>query len=85
MSGKQKLHKLVDELPEDELGPAELFLAYLKDGRSDPLLLKLATAPWDDEPETEEERQAVEEAKTELARGEGIPWEEIRADFLGRG
>jgi hypothetical protein len=37
---------------------------------------KLLTAPWDDEPETEEERAAVAEARRELEEGEGIPHEE---------
>ena len=81
MSTKQKLHKLVDELPEDEVGPAELFLTYLKDGRSEPLLLKLATAPWDDEPETEDERLAVEEARKEIAEGRFVTMEELKREF----
>ena len=67
---REKLHKLVDEIPDEETQVAEFFLAYLKGGRTDPVLLAAATAPWDDEPETEEERLAVEEAKAELARGE---------------
>ena len=39
------------------------------------------TAPLDDEPETEEERAAVAEARAELARGEGIPAAEIYREF----
>ena len=38
-------------------------------------------APLDDEPETEEERVAVAEARAELARGEGIPAAEIYREF----
>ena len=80
---RDKLHRLVDEIPDDETVAAELFMAYLKGGRSDPLLLALATAPLDDEPETEEERLAVQEAKEEVARGEVRSWAEIRAELFG--
>ena len=41
----------------------------------------IRTAPLDDEPETEEERVAVAEARAELARGEGIPAAEIYREF----
>ena len=72
MTSKATLHRLIEELPESELVAAERFLAYLRD-LADPVRRALLTAPWDDEPETEEERQAVEEARAELARGEKIP------------
>ncbi len=37
------------------------------------------TAPIDNEPETDEERAAVQEARDSIARGErGIPHEELR-------
>ncbi len=79
MIDKEKLHRLIDELPERELLPAERFLEYLRDRGVDPLLKALANAPIDDEPETEEERAAVEEAKAEIARGEVLTWDEVEA------
>ena len=39
------------------------------------------TAPLDDEPETEEERAPVAEAKAEQARGEGIAAAEAYREF----
>jgi hypothetical protein len=72
MSDKATLHQLIEELPDSELVAAERFLAYLRD-MADPVRRALLTAPWDDEPETEEERQAVQEAREQLARGETIP------------
>lgn len=80
---RDTLHRLVDALPAEETSAAELFLAYLKGGRADPVLFALATAPWDDEPESEEERLAVEEAKEELARGEVRSWtsDELRREL----
>jgi hypothetical protein len=72
MSTKKILHQLVEELPDSELIAAERFLAYLRD-MADPVRRALRTAPWDDEPESEQEREAVQEAHVELARGEKIP------------
>jgi len=71
---------LIEELPESELLAAERFLAYLRD-MVDPVRRALLTAPWDDEPETEEERQAVQEAHHELARGDVYPLDEVRREL----
>jgi hypothetical protein len=76
MTDKATLHHLIDDLPESELVAAERFLAYLRD-MADPVRRALLTAPWDDEPETEEGRQTVQEAREELARGETIPDTEL--------
>ncbi|HEY7060672.1 MAG TPA: hypothetical protein VII06_04275 [Chloroflexota bacterium] len=40
--------------------------------RDDPVLRAILTAPYDDEPETDEERESVRGARTEAARGELI-------------
>jgi hypothetical protein len=76
MTDQATLHQLVEELPESELVAAERFLAYLRD-MAGPVRRVLLMAPLDDEPETEEERQAVQEAREELARGETIPDTEL--------
>jgi len=47
----------------------------------DPLSLKLALAPLDDEPFTEEDRQAVAEADEWSKHNQPIPVEEVLADF----
>jgi hypothetical protein len=77
---REAIHHLVDELPKDELADARLYLQYLCSGR-DPLIKKLLDAPYDDEPETEEERAAVAEALEDLKAGRTIPMEEIRREF----
>jgi hypothetical protein len=74
---KESLHALVDGLPEDMWGEAERYLTGLT--TDDPLLRKFLLAPLDDEPETEEERLAVEEARAEIARGETFSLEEVKA------
>src|SRR2546430_9531882 len=64
MTTKATLHQIIEELPESELVAAGRFLAYLRD-MADPVRRALLTAPWDDEPETEDERQAAQEARDE--------------------
>jgi len=49
----------------------------------DPVALSLLLAPEDDEPETDEERRDVAAAGAEIARGEGIPFDQIRQEFGG--
>ena len=80
-SARDALHRLVDELPQDETTAAELFLEYLKGGRADQLLLTLATAPWDDEPETDEERRALEEAREDVREGRLVSMDEVKREF----
>ncbi|MSQ27848.1 MAG: hypothetical protein EXR51_06895 [Dehalococcoidia bacterium] len=74
MTTKQRLHELVDRLPEGETGLAE---RLLEDLLEDPVAVALRNAPLDDEPETEEERAAVEEAKAAYRRGEYLTDEDV--------
>ncbi len=77
-SVKERLHRLIDEWPEEELEAVEQALAALNARRADPLLRALYAAPWDDEPETDEERQAVEAARAAYARHETVSDDEVR-------
>jgi hypothetical protein len=79
MTVKEELHRLVEELPECELHAAKRFLEYLGAVALDPVLRAFLKAPEDDEPVTEEEEAAIAEAKAEIDRGEGIPWEVVEA------
>jgi hypothetical protein len=45
---------------------------------AEPFLRALRGAPDDDEPETAEEAAAVAIARKELARGEGVPWDDVK-------
>ena len=80
MAIKDDLHRLVDELPEDELPAAKRFLQYLCDV-GDPVLRALIEAPVDDEPETEEERAAVAEAYEDWAAGRVVNFEDVKHEF----
>ena len=67
-------HRLIDRLPETQLSA----LVGLLETIVDPVAAALRNAAVDDEPETEEEKQAVAEARVWLQRngGKGIPHEE---------
>jgi hypothetical protein len=81
MATKEDLHRLVDKLPESEVPAAERYLEYLSVARQDPFLRALLNAPLDDEPETEDERAAMAEARAALERGEVITDEDLRRDL----
>ena len=83
MTTKDRLHELVNCLPDSVLVEAELRLELLLRGE-DPVLRAFLEAPVDNEPLTPEEIVAIEEADAEIARGEGIPWEVVRARLLDK-
>jgi len=68
---------LLNAVPDDKIPKIRSLLASMVDS----LAVALANAPVDDEPLTEEEEQALNEARESLARGEGTPHEEILKEF----
>lgn len=87
MTAKEKLRIAVEELSEAEAAEALEILVDRGEG-AEPGERTAATldelldnAPIDDEPETEEERRAVAEAREELRRGEVISAEEIKREI----
>ena len=76
MTTKESLHALIDTLPESALPEAERYLRRLQSAAADSFLTFLMNAPEDDEPLTPEDIAAIEEGKSEIARGEAIPWDE---------
>jgi len=77
MTAKEKLRERIETFTEEEAAET----LQLLDRRTDPLTMLLENAPLDDEPVTEEEEAAVQVAREEIARGETISLEEIRAEF----
>ena len=78
MVTRDDLHYMIDCLPESVLEASkQAFLEFLKN--EDPVLYSLVTAPEDDEPETEEERVAVDEFLDDIktGRAELIPHEQV--------
>lgn len=68
---RQHAHQLIDRLPEMQLSGLVQFLETIVD----PVAAALQNAPIDDEPETESEKLAVDEARDWLKNngGKGIP------------
>ena len=82
MSVRDRLHGLVDRLPERELGTAERVLAGLSAlPLSDPVTAALAAAPEDDEPVTAREAELIEESARDLWSGRTWTTGEVRARF----
>lgn len=83
MTDRERLHALVDDLPEDEVRTTLRFVEHLQNPEDDPVLRALAEAPLDDEPLTEEDFAALREAEEDEVHGRLIPHEEIRRRVLG--
>lgn len=79
MTVKERLHQAVDAMTDEE---ARAALSTLADASGDPVAWTLAHAPLDDEPETDEERSAVTEARRERSSGEPtIPLEQVKREL----
>jgi hypothetical protein len=72
---KEALHRLIDELPDEELSEAERILRALT--IADPVERSLTLAPLDDEPDTDDELDGLREARAQAARGELIPDDQL--------
>jgi hypothetical protein len=77
---KHELHRLVDQLPSEQVTAALQYMHYLA---ADPVLLSLLNAPPDDEPYTEGQHQQDVEAEAEIsiAGGDGMSHQEILREF----
>ena len=78
-SGKRQAHELIERLAPSQVSA----VVGLLEAMLDPVSRAMANAPVDDEPENEQERQAVAESKAWFARraGQGVPQEEVLAEF----
>jgi len=77
---KQRLYRLVERIPEEEIHAAERYLEYLAT-HGDPLVRALTHAPESDEPLSEEDREALEEGRRALDEGDVVTDDELRAEL----
>ena len=77
MTTKERLHRFVDELSEQEAAAA-LLLAERR--RHDELLRALADAPPDEEPSSPEGDRSPREAMAAYRRGEAIGPDELKRE-----
>ena len=78
MTTKERLHKLVEELSEQE---AEAALVIVERRRDDPMLHALASAPMDDEQSETSEDVSAAEALAAYNRGEAVSSGQLRAEL----
>ena len=79
MSTKERIHRLVDDLPESELETVKRVLEGLSAlSLSDPVAEALANAPVDNESVTDEEAQAIEEGERDVEAGKVVNVHQVR-------
>jgi hypothetical protein len=74
---KEHAHELIDRLAPGQVAAVVGLLEIMLD----PVSRSLANAPLDDHPVSEEERREIAAVRTSLDRGEGIPHEQVLAEF----
>ena len=74
---KRQAHELVDQLPPRQLK----VVVQLLEEMLDPVARSIANAPVDDEPLTEDEVKALDEAQAWLRRHQGIPHGQVLAEL----
>ncbi len=77
MADKEHAYELIDRLAPTQLAA----VVGLLEAMLDPLARTLANAPFDDEPVSEDEAREIAAARAALSRGEGIPHEQVLAEF----
>ena len=74
---RRQAHALLDMLPAGKLNAVRSLLEVMVE----PLVRSLALAPVEEEEITPETAEALGRARASLARGEGIPHEEVLREF----
>jgi len=77
MGGRKALHRLIDDLSDQDLPVAVRVLEGLR-ATSDPVLRALLTAPLDDERGEDDVDGGLSEARHEAREGKGISHEEVK-------
>jgi len=77
MADKQLAHQLLDQLEAEQLAAVVRLLEVM----TDPLAQSLAKASVENEPISAEEASNLDAAHASIARGEGIPHDEILRQF----
>lgn len=74
---RRQAHALLDMLPAEKLNAVHSLLEVMVE----PLARSLAMVPTEEEEITAETAAALDRARASLARGEGVPHEEILREF----
>lgn len=82
MSPRDKLHRLVEQVPEAEVHAAEVFLEFLGH-RRDSVRAAFEDAPEDEESLRSEDEASLDEAKADIAAGKFITADEAKRRLFG--
>ncbi len=82
MTEKERLHSLVEDLPEPEVHAALRFVEYLRRETPDPVARALQEAPFDDEPVTAEDLAELEAAERDWQEGRVVSHDAARRELL---
>jgi aminoglycoside phosphotransferase len=75
---KKELFLLLDKLPSTEISAVKRYLQYIIDKVQEERMLKiLEEAPIDDEPLTDKEIKAIEEAREDIKAGRVKPFSKV--------
>lgn len=77
---KERLHRLVDSLPSDELHSAERYLEFLA-RHGDPFVQTLLNAPEEAEPLSAGDREALDGGRRALDEGDVVTDRALRAEL----
>jgi hypothetical protein len=80
MDERLQTHALIDMLPAEKLSAVRSLLEVMVPD-PEPLSVSLARVEAEDEEITAETAAAIDRARASIARGEGIPHEEILREF----
>lgn len=83
MYQRERLHTLIDTLPEDKLQVALQFLERLDTANAAEPLWSLRDAPLEDEPFTADDEAALAESERDVAEGRVVSHAEARRLLLG--
>lgn len=87
---KNHLYQLIDQLPDAAVRLAEKMLQAMvtefppineKDNAKTKLMNLLSAAPFDDEPATDEDWKAINDARANIIKGEGITIDEFKKEL----
>lgn len=82
MTEKERLHTLVEDLPETEVHTALRFVEYLQQETADPVARALRDAPSTDEPLTAADLADLEAAEEDWQEGRVVSHDEARRELL---
>jgi hypothetical protein len=78
---KQHAHELIDRMAPSQVAAVVGLLEVMLDPGVEPLSRSLAMAPIEEDDLTPETAAALDRSRASLARGEGIPHEEVLREF----